>query len=365
MKKLFSILVLILLAAAVVAQVPRKLSYQAVVRNAEGKLVQNTDVGMRFSILRGSSAALVVYIETQSVSANVNGLVSIEIGSGISTGSFDSIDWALGPYYLKSETDPAGGTNYSITGISQLLSVPYALYSEKANVDGSETKIMAGTNISVMGTGTTSDPYLISNAAYPQNNKIILTYSQTWIVPPSVSRIKVELWGASGGGGGAGAYSYSYNLNRGGDGGSGGYAQQLIEVTPEQQFSVVIGTAGYPGNNAYYTGSYWYGDTDGGNGGDSWFGTLKAAGGKGGKKGSYGPATVHGDAGTNNIGPVSAYAGVSNSNILDVWHGLERSYLGERTLTSKSGRGGYLQGYSSGNPPVWGEDGCTVITFFE
>lgn len=347
------------------AQAPRKLNYQAVVRNAQGKLVQNTNVGMRFSILQGSSTGLVVYSETQIIFANVNGLVSVEIGSSNATGSFDSINWAEGPYYLKSETDPAGGTSYSITGINQLLSVPYALYSEKANVDGSETKIIAGANISVLGNGTTSDPYLISSPALPQNNKITLTYSQTWTVPSSVSKIRVELWGASGGGGGAGAYSYSYNLNRGGDGGSGGFAQQLMDVVPDQQFSVLIGAAGDPGYNAYYTGYYWYGDTDGGNGGDSWFGDLKAAGGYGGKKGSYATTTVHGNAGTSNLGPVTAYAGVSNSNILDTWQGLDRSYLGDRTLTSKPGLGGWVQAYSSTIQPVSGENGCAVITLFE
>jgi len=365
MKKFFSLLGFILLAVMVVAQSPRKLSYQAVIRNAQGKLVQNTDVGMRFSILQGSSTGLVVYSETQSAPTNVNGLVSIEIGNGTTERSFDSINWAMGPYFLKSETDPAGGTNYSITGVSQLLSVPYALYAEKANVDGSETKILAGTSISVLGKGTISDPYVIGYAEVPSNNKITLTSSQTWTVPSSVSKIKIELWGSSGGGGGAGAYSYSYNLNKGGDGGSGGFVQQLMDVIPDQQFNVVIGIGGNSGSNATYTGYYWYGDSSGSDGSSSWFGSLKADGGKGGKKGSFAPATVHGNAGTGNIGPVSAYAGVSNSNILDVWQGLDRSYLGERILTSKPGRGGSIQNYSSSTQPTSGENGYAVITFFE
>lgn len=365
MKKLLSFLIFVTTAVMVLAQAPRKLSYQAVVRNAQGKLVQNTNVGIRFSILQGSPTGQVVYSETQDALTNVNGLVSVEVGSGNATGSFDSINWAEGPYYLKSETDPAGGTSYSISGVSQLLSVPYALYAEKANVDGSETKIMAGTNITVLGSGTSSDPYLINSPAYPQSNKITLTTSQTWSVPPSVSRIKVELWGASGGGGGAGAYSYSYYLNNGGDGGSGGFSQQLLNVTTDQQFDVVIGAGGDPGVNAYYNGYYWYGDTDGDKGGDTWFGIMKAAGGKGGKRGSYAESTVHGNAGTNNLGPVTAHAGVSNSNILDVWVGLDRSYLGERTLTSKPGLGGWIQTYSSAIQPKSGEGGCAVITFFE
>jgi hypothetical protein len=367
MKKLLSLGALLLMTVMVVAQSPQKLSYQAIVRNAQGKLVSNANVGIRFTILQGSATGVVVYSETFTATTNINGLVSVAIGTGTTTGNFASIDWALGPYFLKSETDPAGGTNYSITGISQFLSVPYALYAEHTNMDGSETKITGGTNISVTGTGTSATPYIISNGGYPQNNKIILTSSQTWTVPSSVSKIKVELWGASGGGGGGGAwtYSYSYTLNNGGDGGSGGFAQEVIDVTQNQQFNVVIGTGGFHGNNANYAG-YWYGDTDGTGGGDSWFGTaLKASGGSGGKRGSYSTKTVHGNAGTSNTGPVTGYAGVSNSSILDVWLGLDRSYLGDRILTSKPGKGGTITSYSLNTPPVNGENGCAVITFFE
>ena len=366
MKKLLSLGGLLLITCLLVAQSPQKLTYQSVIRNVQGKLVSNTNVGIRFSILQGSSTGLNVYSETFTTMTNLNGLLSVEIGTGITTGNFSTIDLSQGPYYLKSETDPSGGTNYSITGVSQFLSVPYALYAAKANVDGSETKIVAGTNISVSGTGTIANPYVIGNGGYPQNNTIIITSSQTWTVPSSVSKIKVELWGASGGGGGAGAYAYSYSyiLNNGGAGGSGGFAEEVVSVTQNQQFAITIGSGGNHGNNAQYAG-YWYGDTDGSNGSDSWFGTMKAAGGKAGRKGSYAPQTVNGLAGTNNVGPVTGYSGVSNSNILDVWMGLDRSFLGDRTLTSKPGTGGSIQSYSSNIPPVSGESGCAVITFFE
>jgi hypothetical protein len=366
MKKLLSSGVALLIFISLFGQAPQKLSYQAVVRNALGKLVQNGSVGIRFTILQGSATGFVVYSETHTTTSNVNGLVIAEVGSGTSTGSFEAINWAEGPYFLKNETDPTGGTNYTITGVSQLLSVPYALYAGKANVDGSETKIVAGTNISVTGTGTIADPYLVKNPGYPSNNKLTITTSQTWTVPPAVSKIKVELWGAAGGGGGAGAttYSYSYTFNSGGDGGSGGFAQQVYDVVQNQQFNVVIGNGGYAGTNATYSGGWWYGDTDGGNGTDSWFGNLKAAGGTGGKRGSYSTCTVNGNAGTANIGPLTGYAGVPNSNILDVFQGLERSYIADRVLTSKPGRGGFLSCYSL-NPVSPGEGGCAIITFFE
>lgn len=132
MKKLVSILIAVLLAVSVFAQAPQKMSYQAVIRNNNGQLITNALVGMRVSIVQGSLVGPEVYKETYNgnPATNANGLVTIEIGSGIPvTGTFSAIDWASGPYFIKVETDPAGGTNYTIVGRSQLLSVPYALFS--------------------------------------------------------------------------------------------------------------------------------------------------------------------------------------------------------------------------------------------
>jgi len=113
------------------AQAPQKMSYQAVIRDGANALVQSQSVGMQISILQGSITGTAVYVETHSAVTNANGLVSIEIGGGaVTSGSFATIDWANGPFFVKTETDPAGGTNYTITGTSQLLSVPYAMYAE-------------------------------------------------------------------------------------------------------------------------------------------------------------------------------------------------------------------------------------------
>jgi uncharacterized protein (TIGR02145 family) len=112
------------------AQAPQKMSYQAVIRDGANALVANQTVGMQVSILQGSASGTAVYVETHSAATNTNGLMSIEIGGGaVTVGSFAGIDWANGPYFIKTETDPAGGTNYTITGTTQLLSVPYAMYA--------------------------------------------------------------------------------------------------------------------------------------------------------------------------------------------------------------------------------------------
>jgi hypothetical protein len=121
------------LLPAATAQPPEKMSYQAVIRDAGNHLV-TTQIGMRISILQGSSGGTAVYVETQTPTPNANGLVSVEIGGGsVVSGTFAGIDWSDGPYFIMTETDidPAGGlTGYSITGTSQLLSVPFALYTK-------------------------------------------------------------------------------------------------------------------------------------------------------------------------------------------------------------------------------------------
>ncbi|NVN95765.1 MAG: hypothetical protein HXX18_10830 [Bacteroidetes bacterium] len=137
MRKIFTILVTVLLAATVWAQSPNKMSYQAVIRNASNNLVTNTAVAMQISILQGSASGTAVYVETQTPSTNANGLVSIEIGGGtVLSGNFSTINWANGPYFIKTETDPdgaTGGISYTISGTSQLLSVPYALHAKMAD----------------------------------------------------------------------------------------------------------------------------------------------------------------------------------------------------------------------------------------
>lgn len=115
------------------AQAPEKMSYQAVVRDAAGELVSGQSVGMRISILQNNLAGTAVYVETHAATSNANGLVSIEIGSGVvSSGDISTVEWTNGPFFIQSETDPTGGESYTITGTSQLMSVPYALHAKVA-----------------------------------------------------------------------------------------------------------------------------------------------------------------------------------------------------------------------------------------
>ena len=126
---LLSLLALVF-SSALFAQVPQGMSYQAVVRDANGTLISNGPVGMRISILQGTEFGAAVMVETHNLTSNENGLVSLVIGQGSPLmGSLSSVDWANGPFFLKTETDPNGGANYTISSTSQMQSVPYALYS--------------------------------------------------------------------------------------------------------------------------------------------------------------------------------------------------------------------------------------------
>jgi hypothetical protein len=242
MKTLITFFVFAILSEILLAQSPQKMNYQVVIRNSSNQLVTSTPVGIRLSILKGSENGIPMYVETQTPVSNANGLVTVEIGSGkLVSGSFGMLNWAEGPYFLKTETDPGSGTNYTLSLTNQLTGVPFALYatqagngfsgnyndltnkpllfdgswtslkgkpdfktvatsgnyadlinkpvlfsgnyndlankptlakvatsgsyidlSDKPLIDGSETKVTAGTNISVSGSGTSATPYIIN-----------------------------------------------------------------------------------------------------------------------------------------------------------------------------------------------------------
>jgi microcystin-dependent protein len=136
-KKIFGLLLMLLIINNIYAQSPHKMSYQSVIRNNSGTLLTNTVIGIKISILQGSVSGTLVFAETHTLSTNANGLASLVIGQGTAvTGTVAAINWANGPYFIKTETDPLGGTVYTITGTTELLSVPYALYAANGGTPG-------------------------------------------------------------------------------------------------------------------------------------------------------------------------------------------------------------------------------------
>jgi hypothetical protein len=132
-RKYLIILCLFITGITCYSQAPNLISYQTVIRNGNNELVSNTTVGVRINILGGPEANVLVYQEEHTVKTNINGLAYLTIGNGtILNGVITGIDWSKGPYFIKSETDPTGGKNYSIIVVSQILSAPYAIYANTA-----------------------------------------------------------------------------------------------------------------------------------------------------------------------------------------------------------------------------------------
>lgn len=113
------------------AQIPQKMSFQAIIRNSNNVLLTNSVVGLRISILQGSSTGVTIYSEMQKQTTNNFGLLKIEIGNNA---DFLSIDWSQNRYFIKTEFDPKGETNYSISKVQEILSTPYSLLAESSEV---------------------------------------------------------------------------------------------------------------------------------------------------------------------------------------------------------------------------------------
>lgn len=138
--KFYSFLGALLISGFLSAQAPQSFTYQSVIRNNTDQLVANAPIGTKISILQGSVTGTIIYSETHNASTNSNGLLSLVVGAGtVVNGSFSSINWGNGPYFIKTETDISGGVNYTLTGTQQLMSVPYALYAETAGTAGNTT----------------------------------------------------------------------------------------------------------------------------------------------------------------------------------------------------------------------------------
>ena len=136
MRKLLSFLLVLFAGITVVLAQPQKMTYQAVVRDANNELVVNQLVGIQVSIYEDYINGPLIYCETHTATTNGNALVTIEIGTGVHVyiTSLANVQWGKHDHFLKVEIDPAGGTNYSITGTQQLVSVPYAFYAEAAKL---------------------------------------------------------------------------------------------------------------------------------------------------------------------------------------------------------------------------------------
>ncbi|MDB4655550.1 DUF1566 domain-containing protein [Flavobacteriales bacterium] len=140
MKKILTLLLLVVATVAVNAQAPPEaFNYSAVARDANSNPIANSTIGIQISIKVGSPLGATVYQENHFVNTDDFGLFNLIVGGGsILSGTIADIDWSLDDYYLQVGMDASGGTNFLNMGSTQLLSVPYALYAKSAgSVSGS------------------------------------------------------------------------------------------------------------------------------------------------------------------------------------------------------------------------------------
>lgn len=169
-KSVFLLCMWLFAACFVQAQdkMPQAISYQAVARDAQGKVIAGKPVGIQVEILKGSTTGTVVFSETHTPTSSQTGTVNLLIGQGTrKTGSFSSVDWGADTYYLQLSMDLTGGSNYSIVSTTQMLPVPYALYAAKAG------EVENGGNTGGSSSGVVDFAFIPDDSNYKAYSKII------------------------------------------------------------------------------------------------------------------------------------------------------------------------------------------------
>lgn len=190
-KRIITLFSPIILSINLIAQAPQAFQYQAIARDANGQAITNQQVSFRFSLLSGHVNGTPVYEETHQAQSNSIGLVNLVVGQGqVQSGSMATVNWATGLWFLKTELDPNGGNNYQLSGTTQLLSVPYALYAENSGTPGPQgppgpagttgqsiTEVYGTGQLAVSSSTTTYTliPGLSTNVNIPANAHVIVS----------------------------------------------------------------------------------------------------------------------------------------------------------------------------------------------
>jgi hypothetical protein len=162
--RLFLLVSVLFISHNLLSQANEGFTYQAVIRNSSNALVANSMVGVRISLLQNTASGPVLYSERHTPTTNDNGLATFIISNGtVLSGSFSAIDWSANVIFLKTDTDPTGGTNYTITNTSQFKSVPFANYANEAGNSWKPTGNIVGSNEFI---GSTND----ADVVFKRNN---------------------------------------------------------------------------------------------------------------------------------------------------------------------------------------------------
>lgn len=255
MKKFNSVIILAILLFGFTtfncqAQAPHAFKYQAIVHNASGNILANAPVGLRISILKGSTSGTTAYSETHSVLTNNLGLVNLVIGQGTPvSGSFNSIDWGTDNYYVQVDLDATGGNNYTFMGVSQLLSVPYALFAEKSDSSANSLWSKTGSKVYLsgsadnvgIGTSVPSNKLVVKgDAASGVNDAIFAVVNSdgdtVMAVFPEGARIFVKDYGAGSNSNRSGFAVAGFNMQN-------SETNEFLRVTPDSTRIYIPNTA--------------------------------------------------------------------------------------------------------------------------
>jgi hypothetical protein len=187
--QIISLLFLLLPLAGIWAQAPVKFRYQAVARDDGGNIITG-NVQLRLTFVEGGSNGIVRYVETHEVSTNDYGVFDLTVGDGNpQTGGMNDINWKEYEYWLQVDMRPPGVNNFTTMGITQLLSVPYALYAAEAGNTGGTT-YNAGSGIqingnTIMNTGDLSNSNEIQNLSISGNIITLSNGGGSITLPPN------------------------------------------------------------------------------------------------------------------------------------------------------------------------------------
>jgi len=133
MKQFTFLLATILMSLSLFAQAPSGINYQTVIRDGDGNLMPDEELTLQMTIRTGAPDGAVVYSETHDATTNTFGLVNLVIGYGVPlSNAFADVNWSDGEKYLEVSIDLDGNGSYTVLGVTQFLSVPYAMFSQKA-----------------------------------------------------------------------------------------------------------------------------------------------------------------------------------------------------------------------------------------
>lgn len=133
MKRLL-VFTLFFFSLGLAAQGPQGMSYQGAVSNADGTSLANSSLALRLTIFNVENGQD-VYAEEQVVQTDAYSTFEAIVGQGTPTfGIYEGIEWDGGDGFisLRVEVDLSNTGDYELLQESQLVTVPYALYSPTA-----------------------------------------------------------------------------------------------------------------------------------------------------------------------------------------------------------------------------------------